>query len=42
MTTGLAKAGVDKIMLADTVGYGHPAQIKDVVRAVRAAIGPVL
>jgi len=42
VTTGLAKAGVDKIMLADTVGYGHPAQIKEVVRAVRAAIGPVL
>jgi len=42
VTTGLARAGVDKIMLADTVGYGHPAQIKDVVRAVRAAIGPVL
>ncbi|MDE2582176.1 MAG: hydroxymethylglutaryl-CoA lyase [Rhodospirillales bacterium] len=39
---GLAKAGVDKIMLADTVGYGHPAQIKEVVRAVRDAIGPVL
>ena len=42
VTTGLAKAGVDKIMLADTVGYGHPAQIKEVVRAVRGAIGPVL
>ncbi len=42
VTTGLAKAGVDKIMLADTVGYGHPAQIKEVVRAVRDAIGPVL
>ncbi len=42
VTTGLAKAGVDKIMLADTVGYGHPAQIKEVVRAMRAAIGPVL
>ena len=42
VTTGLAKAGVDKIMLADTVGYGHPAQIKGVVRAVREAIGPVL
>jgi len=24
------------------VGYGHPAQIKEVVRAVREAIGPVL
>lgn len=42
VTSGLAKAGVDKIMLADTVGYGHPAQIKEVVRAVREAIGPVL
>jgi hydroxymethylglutaryl-CoA lyase len=40
--SGLARAGVDKIMLADTVGYGHPAQIKEVVRAVREAIGPVL
>ncbi len=39
---GLARAGVDKIMLADTVGYGHPAQIKEVVRAGRGAIGPVL
>ncbi len=39
---GLARAGADKIMLADTVGYGHPAQIKEVVRAVRDAIGPVL
>jgi len=39
---GLAAAGVDAIALADTVGYGHPAQIKQVVRAVRAAIGPRL
>ncbi|MDQ2803728.1 MAG: hydroxymethylglutaryl-CoA lyase [Pseudomonadota bacterium] len=39
---GLARAGVDRIMLADTVGYGHPAQIKEVVRAVREAIGPAL
>ena len=39
---GLADAGVDQIMLADTVGYAHPAQIKEVVRAVRDAIGPVL
>ena len=42
MASGLAEAGVDKLMLADTVGYAHPAQIKEVVRAVRAAIGPVL
>ena len=39
---GLADAGVDQIMLADTVGYAHPAQVKEVVRAVREAIGPVL
>jgi hydroxymethylglutaryl-CoA lyase len=39
---GLAEAGVDEIMLADTVGYAHPAQIKEVVRATREAIGPVL
>ena len=39
---GLADAGVDEIMLADTVGYAHPAQIKEVVRATREAIGPVL
>ena len=39
---GLADAGVDQIMLADTVGYAHPAQIKEVVRAVREEIGPVL
>lgn len=42
MASGLARAGVDRIMLADTVGYAHPAQIKEVVRAVREAIGPVL
>ena len=42
MAKGLADAGVDEIMLADTVGYAHPAQIKEVVRATREAIGPVL
>jgi hydroxymethylglutaryl-CoA lyase len=39
---GLADAGVDQIMLADTVGYAHPAQVKEVVIATREAIGPVL
>ncbi len=39
---GLAAAGVDEVGLADTVGYGHPDQIHEVVRAVRAAIGPKL
>ena len=42
MAKGLADAGVDQIMLADTVGYAHPAQIKEVVRATRAAIGDTL
>lgn len=42
VASGLARAGVDRIMLADTVGYAHPTQIKEVVRAVREGIGPVL
>jgi hydroxymethylglutaryl-CoA lyase len=36
---GLADVGVEHIMLADTVGYAHPGQIKEVVRATRDAIG---
>lgn len=39
VATGLAEAGADAVGLADTVGYGHPAQIREVVRAVRASIG---
>ncbi len=39
VAAGLADVGVDVIDLADTVGYGHPAQIRSVVRAVRAEIG---
>jgi hydroxymethylglutaryl-CoA lyase len=35
----LATAGVDAVALADTVGYGHPAQVRVVVRDVRRAIG---
>ncbi len=42
ITTALAAAGVTQIGLADTVGYAHPAQIKSMVRAVRAEIGPAL
>jgi hydroxymethylglutaryl-CoA lyase len=42
MAKGLADAGADEIMLADTVGYAHPAQIRAVVRATREAIGPTL
>ena len=42
VATGLAEAGVDEVALADTVGYGNPAEVKRKVRAVRAAIGPKL
>jgi hydroxymethylglutaryl-CoA lyase len=42
MAAGLAEAGVDEIALADTVGYANPAQIKEVVRAVRAEVGDKL
>jgi hydroxymethylglutaryl-CoA lyase len=42
MAKGLADVGVRHIMLADTVGYAHPAQIKEVVRATRDAIGDAL
>lgn len=39
---GLAAVGVDEIGLADTVGYADPKLVRDVVRAVRSAIGPAL
>ena len=39
---GLVDAGVEHIMLADTVGYAHPAQVREVVRAVRSEIGPAV
>ena len=42
VAAGLAAAGANMVTLADTVGYGHPAQIKDVVRAVQAEIGSKL
>jgi hydroxymethylglutaryl-CoA lyase len=42
LAKGLVDAGVDQIMLADTVGYAHPAQIKEVVRATRDAVGDKL
>jgi len=42
VTAGLARAGADAIALADTVGYAHPAQIREVVRAVRAEVGDKL
>jgi hydroxymethylglutaryl-CoA lyase len=36
---GLAEAGVDAVALADTTGYANPAQVHEVIRAVRSAIG---
>ncbi len=39
VAVGLAEAGVDQLMLADTVGYGHPAQVRTLVRAVRNEVG---
>lgn len=39
---GVARTGADAISLADTVGYGNPSDIRAKVRAVRAAVGPVL
>ncbi|MHB1302149.1 MAG: hydroxymethylglutaryl-CoA lyase [Acidiphilium sp.] len=42
ISSALAEAGVTQIGLADTVGYAHPAQIRSVVRAVRAEIGAAL
>lgn len=35
----LAAAGADSLALADTVGYANPAQIRSLVRVVRAAVG---
>ena len=42
VATALAEAGVDSLILADTVGYAFPDQIRSVVRAVRAVVGSKL
>ena len=42
LATAAMAIGGDDLSLADTVGYANPAQIKRVVRAVRAAIGAKL
>ena len=36
----LAEAGADVVALADTLGYAGPSQVKRLVRAVRAEVGP--
>ena len=38
----MAKAGVDEIAIADTVGYANPAQVERLARAVVRAVGDVL
>lgn len=35
----LMKAGCDEVGLSDTTGYANPAQVKRLVKAVRAAVG---
>jgi hydroxymethylglutaryl-CoA lyase len=39
VAAALAEAGVEAVDLADTVGYGNPAQVRRLVRSVRSAIG---
>jgi hydroxymethylglutaryl-CoA lyase len=39
VAAALAATGVDRVALADTVGYAHPALVRDTVRAVQDAIG---
>jgi len=35
----LMEAGCDEVGLSDTTGYAHPAQVKDLVKRLRAAVG---
>lgn len=42
VVSAVAATGVEAISLADTVGYAHPAQIRSLVRAVRAEVGGLL
>jgi hydroxymethylglutaryl-CoA lyase len=37
----LAACGVDEILVADTVGYGDPAQVRAVFKAVMAEVGKI-
>jgi hydroxymethylglutaryl-CoA lyase len=37
----LAECGVDEILVADTVGYGDPAQVRNVFKAVMAEVGRI-
>jgi hydroxymethylglutaryl-CoA lyase len=42
VATALAEAGVDAVVLSDTVGYGTPPQVRSLVREGRRAIGTKL
>ena len=37
----LAEAGADELLVADTVGYGDPALVRAVFKAVMAEVGPL-
>lgn len=39
LAEALMKAGCDEVGLSDTTGYANPAQVKDLVRRVHAAVG---
>jgi hydroxymethylglutaryl-CoA lyase len=39
LAEALMAAGCDEVGLADTTGYANPAQVKDLVKRVRAAVG---
>lgn len=39
LAADLAEAGADAVMLADTLGYASPRQVRRLVRAVRAEVG---
>jgi hydroxymethylglutaryl-CoA lyase len=42
MAVAMAEAGAEEIVLADTVGYADPRRIREVLAAVRGAIGGAL
>jgi hydroxymethylglutaryl-CoA lyase len=39
LAEALMEAGSDEVGLSDTTGYANPAQVKDLVKRVRAAVG---
>jgi hydroxymethylglutaryl-CoA lyase len=39
LAESLMEAGCDEVGLSDTTGYANPAQVKDLVKRVRAAVG---